>query len=262
MTLNSSQSVEVTVLGTGTSHGVPMIGCECPVCTSDDPHDRRTRCSIVVRCAGMTLLVDTTPELRLQCLAQRINHVDAVLFTHHHADHVMGLDDLRRFNHLKKGVLPIYGMPGTLDRLQGMFPYAFETHIRTQSSKPDLTRHEIDAETFRIGEAAITPIPLMHGHMPVLGFRFGDFAYCTDCNHIPESSFTLLEGVTVLILDALRRRPHPTHFSLDEAVEASRRIGARQTYFTHIAHDLAHASTNAALPEGMKLAHDGLRFTA
>lgn len=249
--------VEVVVLGTGTSHGVPMIGCDCAVCASDDPRDRRTRCSIVVRWRGARFLIDTSPELRLQCLANRIDAVDAVLFTHHHADHVVGLDDLRRFNWLMKRELPCFGMPRTLERIERMFPYAFDPHLQTQSSKPELSLRPIGGSTFALGNVEVTTVPLYHGEMPVLGFRFGAFAYCTDCNRIPPEGFDRLRGVRVLILDALRRRPHPTHFTLEQALETADRIGAEQAFFTHMAHDLPHAETNASLPAHRQLAYDG-----
>lgn len=254
-------AVEIIVLGTGTSHGIPMIGCTCAVCTSSDPHDRRTRASIFVRYAGQRLLIDSAPELRLQCVANGIDAVDAVLFTHHHADHVLGLDDLRRFNHLMDKSIPCYGSEATLTGIRFMFPYAFEAAPPgSPHSRPKLDLRIIDAEPWSIGEARVIPIPLFHGPMPVLGFRFGRFAYCTDCNRIPEPSMELLTGLDVLILDCLRKTPHPAHFSVDEAVAAARRIAARQTFFTHMTHQLSHEQTNRELPEGMALAHDGQRI--
>jgi phosphoribosyl 1,2-cyclic phosphate phosphodiesterase len=254
--------VEVVVLGTGTSHGVPMIGCGCAVCMSDDPRDKRTRPSIFVRMGDTRLLVDTSPELRLQCLTHGIDAVDAVLFTHHHADHVAGLDDLRRFNWLMKKPMPCYGTPRTLESLRRMFAYAFEHAPDSPHSRPELELHAIDHEPFTVGGETIVPIPLMHGPMPVLGFRFGRFAYCTDCSHIPDESLDLLRDLEVLVLDALRPAPHPTHLSVEQAVDMARRIGAGRTYFTHMAHQLKHAETNRGLPSGMELAYDGLRFSA
>jgi len=253
-------STEVVVLGSGTSHGVPMIGCRCAVCTSDDPHDRRYRTSIFIRCGGQRILIDTAPELRLQCIAHGIDEIDAVLFTHHHADHVVGLDDLRRFNWLMRRHVNCYGTPRTLDRVKRMFSYAFEPAPDSPHSRPQLELVPIAECPFSIGEVTITPIPLMHGPLPVLGFRFGKFAYCTDCNLIPDDSFPLLRGLEVLILDALRYKPHPAHFNVEQAVEAAERIGAARTYFIHMAHDLGHAATNAELPNGMELAYDGLRI--
>ncbi len=255
-------TTEVTILGSGTSHGVPMIGCDCAVCRSSDPRDQRSRPSIFVRFQDQRILVDTAPELRLQCVAHGIDRIDAVLFTHHHADHVAGLDDLRRFNWLMKKTVTLYGTRRTLDGIERMFSYAFVTDDGSPHSRPHLDTKVIDAAPFAMGSETIVPIPLMHGPMPVLGFRFGRFAYCTDCNHISDESMALLEGLDVLVLDALRRTPHPAHFNLEEAVEMAARIGARQTYFTHITHQLSHAETNRELPAGVALAHDGLRFTA
>lgn len=257
----AASQVEVIVLGTGTSHGVPMIGCECPVCTSDDPRDKRTRPSIWVRYGGVCFLVDTATELRLQCLANNIRHIDAVLFTHHHADHVAGLDDLRRFNWMTRKPVPCYGTQRTLTGVQRMFSYAFEPAGNSPHSRPQLDLRPVEHGEFEVLGARITPIPLLHGPMPVLGFRFGCFAYCTDCSVIPDDSVALLRGVEVLILDALRHDEHPTHLSLRQAVNAAQEIGASQTYFTHMAHQLKHADTNAMLPRGIELAYDGLRIS-
>ena len=277
----TSTSLEIVVLGSGTSHGVPMIGCDCAVCRSPDPHDKRTRPSIVIRVGdrqnplgGLCLLIDTTPELRVQCLANAIKSVDAVLLTHHHADHVAGMDDVRRFNWINKRSVPVYGTERTLANIKRMFHYAFEAAPDSPHSRPQIELNTIDAKPFSIRidkvglptdkaglpAVSITPIPLMHGPLPVLGFRVGRFAYCTDCSHVPDASVDLLGGLDALILDALRHKPHPAHFSLDEAVAMAERIGAKQTYFTHIAHGMAHEETNRSLPAGMALAHDGLRI--
>lgn len=250
-------SVTLTILGSGTSHGVPMIGCDCPVCTSDDPRDRRTRTSAVFAFDGHCVLVDTSPELRLQSVAHGVRRVDAILLTHHHADHVAGLDDVRRFNWLQRSAIPVYANRLTLERVRAMFPYAFDDDDTYPSAKPELLAREIDGPIDVLGRR-IVPIPYFHGPLPVLGFRIGGIAYCPDCNRIPDESRRLLDGLDVLVLDALRRRPHPTHFTLDEAVAQARRIGARRTFFTHIAHELGHAATCAELPAGMELAYDGL----
>lgn len=248
--------MRVTVLGSGTSHGVPMIGCDCPVCTSSDPHDRRTRSSALVGVGEHVILIDTTPELRIQCLASNVRRVDAVLFTHGHADHVTGLDDLRRFNWLQQTPLTCYADARTAHILQRMFPYAFDHDQDYPSAKPQLRLDQIIGP-FELFGTTITPIPLLHGQLAVLGFRIGNFAYCTDCSVIPDESFALLAGLDVLILDALRHRPHPTHFNLDQAIAAAQQVGARRTFFTHIAHELSHAGVNATLPAGMQLAYDG-----
>ena len=255
-TVSLMTQMRVIMLGTGTSHGIPMIACDCPVCTSADPRDRRTRASILVEAAGRSLLIDTTPELRMQCLTCNVRRVDAVLFTHDHSDHVTGLDDLRRFNALQRQVLTCYGNEPTLATLQQMFAYAFRDDPDYPSAKPLLAAQPVDGP-FEAASVQVTPIPLFHGQMPVLGYRIGRFAYCTDVSRIPSEAMGLLKGLDVLILDGLRRRPHPTHFNLEQAVEAAGQIGAGRTYFTHIAHELAHEATNATLPAGMALAYDG-----
>ncbi len=251
-----TSGLTITVLGSGTSHGVPMIGCDCPVCTSADPRDKRTRPSITIGRGRTVLLVDTAPELRLQCLACGVTRVTAVLYTHYHVDHLAGLDDLRRFNWMQGGAIPCYGQPATLDRLRSMFPYVFRPEGDYPSAVPRLALHAIDGP-IEIEGVVVTPIPLLHGRLPVLGFRVGNFAYCTDVSEIPRDSWRLLEGLEVLILDALRKRPHPTHFNLDQAVAHAEKIGAGRTFFTHIAHELGHEATNRELPAGMALAYDG-----
>jgi phosphoribosyl 1,2-cyclic phosphate phosphodiesterase len=254
--------VEVLFLGTGTSAGVPMIGCHCPVCSSDDPHDLRTRTSVVISYAGSRVLVDTTPELRLQCVANGIDSIDAVVYTHAHADHIMGLDDVRRFNALRGGPLDVWADEPTHRALSRCFQYAFRAPSPdSKLFRPHLNPRVIDGP-FAIGKMTWTPVPLLHGDMRVLGFRVGKLAYCTDVSEIPESSFALLDGLDVLVLDALQRERHTTHFSLEEAIEAAGRINARQTLFTHIAHRMAHAATNRSLPNNMQLARDGQRITA
>ena len=254
------EPLRVILLGTGTSHGIPMIGCDCAVCSSDDPRDRRTRSSIVVQTRGRSFLIDTTPELRIQCLANTITRVDAVLFTHYHTDHLAGLDDLRRFNDLQAAPVTCYGDEATLATLERMFPYAFQDNPDYPSSKPQLKLARIDGP-FEVLGTSIVPVPLMHGPMQVFGFRFGRFAYCTDVSGIPADSLKLLEGLDALVLGALRRRRHPTHFNLEQAVEAAHQIGAQRTFFTHIAHELPHEATNAELPDTMALGYDGQVIT-
>ena len=250
-------SARVTFLGTGTSHGVPMIGCRCAVCRSGDPHDRRSRPSIHIAVQdGPAILVDTATDLRAQALANDITRVDAVLFTHAHADHVMGLDEVRRFNVLSGRRIPMYADARTGAELRRIFAYAFDPPAFQGGGIPEVSLQPIDGP-LTVQGLDIVPVPVMHGPTPVLGFRVGRFAYLTDCNAIPEPSFPLLEGLDVLVLDALRHKPHSTHFSLSEAVATATRIGARQTFFTHICHDLPHAATNATLPAGMALAFDG-----
>ena len=248
----------VTFLGTGTSHGVPMIGCACPVCRSSDPRDRRLRPSIYLDVFdGPAILVDTATDLRQQALTHDLTRVDALLFTHSHADHVMGLDEVRRFNVLMGTPLPVFADAATAAELRRVFAYAFAPAQAKGGGVPQLALTEIDGP-FDVGGVEVVPVPLLHGAQPILGFRFGRFAYLTDCSSIPEPSFALLRDLDVLVVDALRHRQHPTHFTVAEATAAARRIGAPQSYFTHICHDLPHAETSANLPEGMALAHDGL----
>ena len=251
----------VIVLGSGTSHGVPMIGCTCAVCLSTDPRDRRSRPSIYVEVeGGPAILVDTSTDLRQQALTHRISRVDAILFTHSHADHIMGLDDVRRFNVMQSGAIPAYADERTASDLRRTFAYVFNPPSEKGGGIPQLSLTTIDGR-FNIGGVGIQPVPLFHGTRPILGFRLGSFAYLTDCNRLADEAWSLIEGVDILILDALRHRPHPTHFSVAEALQVVERAKPRQTYFTHICHDLPHEGTNAALPPGVALAYDGLELT-
>ncbi len=257
--------MKVTVLGSGTSHGVPFIACDCAVCTSNDPRDKRLRPSILIDLEPGTrnqepgtrfVLVDTTPDLRQQALSNHVTRVDAVLFTHAHADHITGFDDIRRFSQIQKGPIPCYGDAETLADLQRMFDYAFKPPKQQGGGLPQVQLRTIDGP-FTLGGVSFVPVPVLHGILPVLGFRVGAFAYLTDCNRIPDASWPLLDGVTTVIIDALRHRPHSTHFSIDEAIAAARQIGAGRAYFTHISHDLGHAETCRRLPPGVELAYDG-----
>jgi phosphoribosyl 1,2-cyclic phosphate phosphodiesterase len=254
--------LRITFLGTGTSHGVPMIGCECATCRSPDPRDRRTRPSVLVETDdGGAILVDAGPDLRAQALAHGINRVDAIVFTHGHADHILGLDDVRRYNHIMRRPMACYADAHTVDDIRRMFAYVFDPAAPKGGGLPQLDLFTVEG-AFCLGRQEIVPVPVLHGQRPILGLRFGGFAYLTDCSAIPDSSWPLLAGLDVLVLDALRERPHPTHFSLSEAIEVARRIGAARTYFTHMCHDLPHAATCARLPPGIALAHDGLRLTS
>jgi phosphoribosyl 1,2-cyclic phosphate phosphodiesterase len=248
-------------LGTGTSIGVPVIGCGCDTCASTNPRNNRLRCALVLGLPEGTLLVDTPPDLRTQLLRERIGLVHATLFTHDHADHVFGLDDLRLFPYYLGHPMPVYCEEAVEARIRKSFDYAFAAEARGYGGGvPQIEFRRITTEPFEILGARVAPMRLLHGKFRVLGFRFGNIAYCTDTNEIPPQSWPLLEGLDLLVLDALRHKPHPTHFSLDEAVAAAQRAGARRTLFTHISHDLEHEATNAALPEGMELAYDGLRI--
>jgi phosphoribosyl 1,2-cyclic phosphate phosphodiesterase len=252
-------AARLTFLGSGTSHGVPMIGCGCDVCLSEDPRDRRMRPSVYLEVdGGPSLLVDTSTDLRQQALTYGIRRVDAILMTHSHADHVMGLDEVRRFNVLNGGAIPVFASRATATELTRIFQYVFEPPAQKGGGIPQVDLRIIEGP-FVAGGLTATPIPLLHGTLPVFGFRFGSLAYLTDASTIPDTSWALLEGLDVLVLNALRHRAHPTHFSLSEAVAVAERLQPRQAYFTHICHDLPHAATNRSLPDGMALAHDGLR---
>ncbi len=251
-----------TFLGTGTSAGIPMVGCECAVCRSPNPRNQRYRCAVLLRLPAGNLLIDTPPELRLQLLRARVGLVHAVLFTHYHADHLHGLDDVRPFPHRLGGPVPLYCTAEVERVIRTTFAYAF--HPLAEGTPmgylPKLAFHRITEEPFEILGERVVPIPLIHAHYNVLGFRIGDVAYCTDVNRIPDESWRLLEDLDVLVLDALRPRPHPAHFSLDEALDVIGRIKPRQAYLTHMAHDLEHEETNRRLPPGVQLAYDGLSF--
>ena len=263
----------VTVLGSGTSHGVPMIGCECAVCQSSDPRDTRTRPSILIdlhpdaeplplRVPATTataryVLVDTSSDLRQQALARRVRRIDTILYTHSHADHIFGLDEVRRFNSIQKEPVPCLADERTGRDLRRTFSYIFDPSTIPGGGIPQIGLSRIGGP-FCLGGREITPVPVMHGTRPILGFRVGGFAYLTDCSAIPETSWPLLDGVHTLVLDALREKKHPTHFNVSDAIEAATRIGATRTCFTHISHDLGHAATCARLPAGIELAYDGL----
>ena len=247
----------ITFLGTGTSHGVPMIGCRCATCLSQDPHDTRTRPSVAIRLAsGATILVDTTPDLRAQALRHGLDRVDAILFTHCHADHVMGLDEVRRFNVLQDAAIPCYGDERTMREIRRTFAYIFESGD-PGGGVPRIHLFPLGGP-FSIAGREIVPVPVLHGERMILGFRTGGFAYLTDCSGIPDGSWPLLEGLDTLVIDALRHRPHPTHLTVAQALEIARRLGPRRTWLTHICHDLPHEATNRSLPPGVQLAYDGL----
>ena len=257
--------MKVPLLGTGTSVGVPRIGCSCSVCLSEDPRNKRLRCSVLLEYSrnadDVAILIDTTPDLRTQALRYGIDRLDAVLFTHGHADHLHGLDDVRCFCFDRDQPLPCYGDERTLDRIRRVFDYAFDSPYA--HSLPQLDLRRIDPlEPLNLFGIRVQPITVMHGSLPVLAFRIGDFAYVTDCNAIPSDSMDQLRDLDTLILDALRPKEHPTHFSVAQALEVVAEVKPRRAYFTHVAHELDHHSTNQTLPAGVELAYDGLVLDA
>lgn len=248
-------------LGTGTSVGVPVVGCDCAVCSSTNPKNSRLRCGLALGLPDGNLLVDTTPDLRQQLLREKIGLVHATLYTHDHVDHVYGLDDLRLFPYYLGRPMPLYCEDHVEARIRKSFDYAFNpANQNVGGGVPQITFQRITTEPFGVLGQRVVPIRLGHGPFRVLGFRFGNVAYCTDTNRIPPESWPLLEGLDVLILDALRERPHSTHFSLDEAVDVAQQLQPKRTLFTHMGHDLEHEAVNAKLPAGMELAYDGLRI--
>jgi phosphoribosyl 1,2-cyclic phosphate phosphodiesterase len=257
-----SEPLTFTFLGTGTSVGVPMIGCDCPVCRSTNPRNHRTRSSVLIGTPQGNLLIDTTPELRLQLLRERVRLVHAVVFTHYHADHLFGLDDVRLFPRQLGGPLPLYCTDEVEAVIRRAFAYAFrsENDYLPMGAIPRLVFRRITREPFEVLGQRLVPIPLEHAQYHVFGFRINDVAYCTDVNHIPEESWPLLEGLRVLILDALRFKPHPAHFSLNEALEVIDRVKPERAYLTHLAHEFDHEVINRQLPAGVELAYDGLKF--
>jgi phosphoribosyl 1,2-cyclic phosphate phosphodiesterase len=249
----------ILVLGSGTSVGVPTIGCRCAVCTSDDPRDKRLRCSILIGHGRHSIVVDTTPDFRQQMLRAGITSLDAVLMTHAHADHIMGLDDLRPFNYRRREPIPILGSPETLASIRRSFPYIFDGREK-ESSVPKLDLRDLTGDPFELCGLRITPVPLEHGSMTVYGFRIGNAAYLTDHSGIPEESLAKLEGLDVLFLDALRYKPHPTHSTIEQSLASVARLAPRRAFFTHICHDLSHARAEAKLPPQVRLAYDGLEL--
>lgn len=248
----------LTLLGTGTSMGVPMIGCDCPVCTSSDPRNQRTRTGVFVQNGPQGFLIDTSQELRLQLVRARIQAIDAVVYTHAHADHILGLDDLRIFGFKQRQPVPLYCEADVEMTLRRTFPYAFDERVESLHSRPRLVFQRIDLAPFELSGLTVRPVRLLHGTLPVLGFRIGDVAFCTDVSEIPRESLPQLEGLETLILGAIRDEPHPTHFSVAQALEVMDRLQPRRMYLTHISHSLDYAATNARLPHGVELAYDGL----
>lgn len=250
--------MKITVLGSGTSTGVPMVGCNCRVCNSSDPRDRRSRASILLSAGGLNILVDTTTDLRSQMLRERIMSLDAVLFTHAHADHVNGIDDLRGFHFMTKRVLPCYGCSATMERLLRDFSYIFQRDAG--GTHPALLDANVIEGPFELFGFMVKPVMLEHGPGTACGYRVGSFAYLSDCSAIPESSAALLEGVDTMIIDGLRWSSHPFHFNIEGAMAAARSLGVRRTILTHLTHEIMHSEGEHRLPDGVEFAWDGMSF--
>ncbi len=255
MALIMQQTLKITILGSGTSTGIPVIGCQCAVCRSSHPYNQRTRCSLLISSGPYNILIDTSTDLRQQALREDIRHIDAVFYTHGHADHLHGIDDLRAFNMTMETPIPIYAAEETLAHIRHSFGYIFE-YKEPATFVPKLNLIPMPKQIV-IGDMKMKAVPLQHGCGKSTGYRCGPIAYLTDCNGIPESSLTLLQHLDLLILDGLRYKPHQTHFNIPQAIEMARRIGAKRTLLTHLSHDIEHFQVNAQLPGGIELAHDG-----
>ena len=251
--------LQITVLGSGTSVGVPMLGCHCAVCASTDPRDNRLRPSVLVSYGGHRVVIDTTPDFRAQALRAGLDRVDAVLFTHGHFDHIMGLDDVRPFNLRQKGRLPVYAAPETMAAAERVFHYIFAPE-EPESWVAKLDPRLLDGGPLDLFGLQFTPVPVLHGSKTIHGFRFGRAAYLTDHSAIPDSSMDLLRGLDVLFLDALRYKPHPTHSTIARSIETVERLAPRRAFFTHLCHDLEHARAESLLPPHIRLAYDGMEI--
>ncbi len=265
--LGTSAAVRATLLGTGTSVGVPIIGCDCPTCRSADPRDRRLRCSCLVETGGLSILIDTSPDFRQQSLRNGIERIDAVLYTHHHFDHIAGIDDLRPFLFVNRRPIPCFAHPATVSVLQDKYEYIFGGS--PHPSAPGLDLRPVTGP-FQVqgrndegaGSVDVIPLAAKHGELDILGFRIGPFAYLTDVSRLPEETIQAVGGVDVLILNALRFKPHVSHLSVSQAIEVARRVGARKTALIHMTHNVLHARDDAVLPPGIQFGYDGLRFEA
>lgn len=252
--------MNITFLGTGTSQGVPVIGCSCEVCTSLDFRDKRLRSSVQVEVLNQSFVIDTGPDFRQQMLRERVKRIDAILFTHAHRDHTAGLDDVRAYNFMQKMDMPVYGRQQVLDQLKIEYAYAF-----VKDSYPGIPRlllNLIEEDSFVINGVQVMPLPVLHLKLPVLGFRFENFSYITDANYIPDGTMEKLKGTEILVLNALQREPHISHFNLKEALSMIERISPKKTFLTHISHKLGrHADVSKELPANVMLAYDGMQLT-
>jgi phosphoribosyl 1,2-cyclic phosphate phosphodiesterase len=252
--------MKVTILGTGTSQGVPVIGCNCETCVSSNLKDKRLRTSAFINVKGVKLLIDTSIDFRQQMLKNKIDDIDAVLYTHHHVDHINGMDDLRQITQKHDKTIDLYGNEKTIDELKITFRYVFDEELIRHHAVPLVKFHVIENKNFRIKDVEIIPIECMHGRLKIFGYRINNFAYLTDCSGISDEELNKLTGLKVLVLNALRIRPHPTHFNLQQAIEIAKKLKPKKTYFTHLTHDIIHDKINATLPKGIELAYDGIEF--
>jgi phosphoribosyl 1,2-cyclic phosphate phosphodiesterase len=250
--------MKIKLVGSGTSQGIPIIGCKCETCLSENPKDKRLRASAYVEFDGIKILIDTSIDFRQQMLRAGITDLDAVLFTHHHVDHIFGMDDLRQINQRHKKYIDIYGNKLTLNEIKITFRYALDEVLKSYWCVPLVNFNYIENKNFTVKGIEIIPIEVYHGRIKIFGYRIGNFAYITDASKIPEEEMKKLENLDVLILNSLRKAPHPTHFNLEQATEIALKVKAKNTYFTHITHDLNHEETNATLPENIELGYDGL----
>jgi len=248
----------LTVMGSGTSMGVPTIGCTCAVCHSSDPRDRRTRPSVLLEYGGKFVLIDTTPDFREQAIREHVRQIDAVLYTHTHADHILGIDDLRPLSYHRENKIPLYARPESAEFLRNMFRYIFDADYKF-GGLAQVELKPIEG-AFELFGAKFTPVPVIHGETEIYGFRFGSAAYLTDFSAVPESSYPLLQDLDVLFLDALRYKPHPTHSTVEQSLRIAGTLGANRVFFTHICHDLGHEATNAKLPPNVRLSYDGMKL--
>ncbi|MBK7390958.1 MAG: MBL fold metallo-hydrolase [Bacteroidia bacterium] len=249
--------MKITFLGTGTSQGVPVIACRCQVCNSADFRDKRLRSSILIEKGTTAVVIDSGPDFRQQMLRAEVNHIDGLLFTHEHKDHIAGMDDIRAYNYVHREKVNIYANLQVQEALHREFPYVFADF--KYPGVPEINMHTIDESAFSIGEIEFLPVPVLHYRLPVLGFRIGDFTYITDANHITEQSMSLIRGSKIIVINALRREPHVSHFTLDEALEVIGKLGPEKAYLTHISHQLGmHEDVNAELPAHVQCAYDGL----
>lgn len=253
-------SMKVIVLGTGTSQGIPVIGCHCETCTSKNHKDKRLRTSAYIETANMKILIDTSIDFRQQMLRNRLDNIDAVLYTHHHVDHINGMDDLRQITQKYDKVIDLYGNKLTVDEMKITFRYVFLEELVKYKSVPLVKFNYIENKDFYLGRVKVTPVECFHGELKIFGYRIGDFAYLTDCSFIDDEELKKLSGLKVLVLNALRIRPHPTHFNLQQAIEIAKKLKPKKTYLTHLTHDILHDKINASLPKGIELAFDGMEL--